>query len=142
MINSLVVLGLAMSVLLVHEQAQKPPKPDVAQMTLKGCLRSAPADPTNTEDKRVIYTLEVAEPSAGAAGTAGRTEGEQTKKIQLSSADARSLAKLVGYEVQVNGELLQPPGLAPGAAQKMPLPSDSEGTFRVSSVKDLRTKCR
>lgn len=142
MIQSLVVLGLAMSIVLVQEHAQKPAKPDVAQMTLKGCLRSAPADPTNVDDKRIVYTLEVAEPGAGVAGTTGRTDEEQKKKIQLSSADAKMLAKLVGHEIQVSGELLQPPGLAPGAAQKMPLPGDAEGTFRVSSVKQLAAKCR
>lgn len=140
MISSLVVLVL--SILIVQEQAQKPGSHDVAQMTLKGCLRSAPADVTNPDDKRVIYTLEVAEPRAGVAGTTGRTETEKTKKIELSSADAKSLAKLVGREIQVSGELLQPPGLPPAAAQNMPLPGDAEGTFRVSSVKQLSAKCR
>lgn len=148
MINPFVLLGVAViPMLLVAEQTQKPRNPDVAPMTLKGCLRSEPADPNNLADKRVIYTLEVATPGAsgraGVAGTTGRTQSaEQPKKVQLSTTEAKALAKHVGQEIQVTGELLQPPGLAPGAAQATPLPGEAEGTFRVFSVKQIASKCR
>lgn len=140
MTNALVLLGFAASMLLTTDQTQKPGNPDVAQMTLTGCLRSSPADPNNAADTRVVYTLEVAD-AAAATGTGG-SPGREPKHVQLSPTDAKALAKLVGQEVQVRGELLQPPGLPPGAAGQTPLPRDSEGTFRVSSVKQIASKCR
>jgi hypothetical protein len=149
MINSLVLLAVAViPMLLLAEQTSKPTNPDVAPMTLTGCLRSDPADPNNAADKRVIYTLVVAKSVAsdrsGAAGTSGRAQApEGPQKVQLSTAEAKALAKHVGKEVQVTGELLQPPGLPPAAAAKAtPLPGDAEGTFRVSSVRPVASKCR
>ena len=148
--NPLVLVSLsamlAMPLLAQTRQPETAQEPRSSDMTLKGCLRSEPANPNNPDDKRVIYTLEVNQGApvdrSPATGTSGRAQADPKKKVQLSADEAKNLSKHVGQEIQVTGELLQPPGTRPGAAeQAMPLPGAAEGTFRVSAVKTISSKC-
>jgi hypothetical protein len=131
--------------------AQQPPKPDPAhqpERTLQGCVRAERADSKNPDDTRIIYRLEVVEAPAAAARDTKPGE-RKTVSYELSAAEAMAVSKHVGHEVQVTGELLLPPGLAPGAGgqppaerKSLPLPGEAKGTFKVTSLKMLAAKCR
>jgi hypothetical protein len=115
-------------------------------MSYTGCLRATRAAPENPDDRRVVYTLEILPPAPaqGTTATSGSsgTKSEKPEAIQLSADPAKNLSRHVGKKIQVTGELLQPPGLPPGAADPdRPLPRNSEATFRVASVNLLGEKC-
>lgn len=133
MSNCMVCSVTAMLLLAFGFQGQQPspePKPQTKQ-ALTGCLRATKTDTGKPDEKRVIYTLEVAE----------RDAGDRVKTTyKLSSTESVSLAKHVGQRVEIEGDLLQPPGLPP-ATQPKPLPADAESTFRVSRVKMIAAKC-
>ena len=114
-------------------QGQRPSSESTAQtkQTVTGCLRATKVETGKPDEKRVVYTLEVAERDA---------KDRAKATYQLSTTESVSLAKHVGQRVELQGDLLQPPGLPP-AAQTTPLPADSEGTFRVTRVKMISAKC-
>jgi len=148
MTNLIISVVLAMTFGLAQAaQTQKPREPDVAAMTLKGCLHAQAADPNDSGDKRMIYTLEISDDAKdrAAAGTSGRSQAppEPARKMELSTTTTHPvpLSKHVGQRVEVTGELLQPPGLPPAAAKTTPLPGNRVETFRVSTVKMLAPKC-
>jgi len=140
--NVLILLSSALLAMLPPaEQAKPAASAQIAEMTLKGCLTSHRANPDDPNDKRIIYTLEIEEPAAQPPGAEPAKPGKTLKrKVQLSPAPTVNLEKYVGKMIQVTGELLQPPGLAPGAEKARPLPGQAEGTFRVTSVKVVEGK--
>jgi hypothetical protein len=136
--NVLIFLSAALMAVVPPVEQAKPAAatPQVAEMTMKGRLTSQRANPNDPADKRTIYTLEVDEPAPLPPGADPSTPRKtQKRKVQLSPGPSVSLEKYVGKVIQVTGELLQPPGLAPGAEKAPPLPGQAEGTFRVTSVK-------
>jgi len=148
--NVLVATGL--TVLLASSLLATQQKPQVGSdaapqgLSYTGCLRATRAAPENPDDKRVVYTLDILPPASaqGTTATSGSSgsKPEKPEAIQLSGDAAKNLSRHVGKKIQVTGELLQPPGLPPGAADpERPLPRNSEGTFRVASVKLLGEKC-
>lgn len=150
MSNVLVATGLAVllaSPLIAAQQKPLAGSDAGAQpQWYTGCLRARRAAPENPRDKRVVYSLDIL-PSASATGTtatsgSSTTRSEKPETLELSADAAKNLSQHVGKKIQVTGELLQPPGLPPGAADPdRPLPRNSEGTFRVASVKLLEEKC-
>ena len=133
MTNCMVCSAAAMLLLAFTVQGQKPSPESSAQtqQTVTGCLRATKIQTGKPDEKRVVYTLEVAE----------RDAPDRAKTTyQLSASESVSLSKHVGQRVELQGDLLQPPGLPP-AAQPTPLPADSEGTFRVTRVKMISAKC-
>ena len=133
MTNCMVCSAAAMLLLAFSVQGQKPSTESSAQtkQTVTGCLRATKIETGKPDEKRVVYTLEVAE----------RDAPDRAKTTyQLSATESVALSKHVGQRVELQGDLLQPPGLPP-AAQTTPLPADSEGTFRVARVKMISAKC-
>ena len=133
MTNCMVCSAAAMLLVGFAVQGQQPSSESTAQtkQTVTGCLRATKIETGKPDEKRVVYTLQVAERDA---------KDRAKTTYQLSSTESVSLAKHVGQRVELQGDLLQPPGLPP-AAQPTPLPADSEGTFRVTRVKMISAKC-
>lgn len=133
MSNCMVCSAAAMLLVAFGVQGQQPARESQPEtkMTLTGCLRETKSASAQRDDKRIVYTLEVAERDA---------KDRSKTTYQLSSTESVSLAKHVGHRVEIEGELLQPPGLPP-AAQPKPLPGDAQGTFRVSRLKMISAKC-
>ena len=143
MSSFLVLLSATLMAVVPPVEQTKPAAahPQIAEMTMKGRLTAQRANPNDPADKRMTYTLEVDEPVPLPPGADPSTPRKtQKRKVQLSPGPSISLEKYVGKMIQVTGELLQPPGLAPGAEKAPPLPGQAEGTFRVTSVKVVDKK--
>jgi hypothetical protein len=116
--------------------------PPQAEATITGCITAARAESAAPHTARTIYTLDTTPTTAAARSN---EKGQPAKSGYVLSGDQSTLSKHVGQKVQLTGELLMPPSAPIGAsdptARTKPLPGDAEGTFRVTSVKVLSSKC-
>lgn len=132
MLTYLISALIAGAMVVGRSQTPKPSAREGApDRTLKGCVRASEIDKGDPKRKYVVYSLEV--------------PGD--KEVYELSADPKlGLSKHVGHQVEITGELLQPPAMPPGARSGDPddrkhLPIDSQGTFRITRVKMISAKC-
>lgn len=123
------------------------PAPAASGPMATGCLRAVRTESVAPHPARTVYTLELAGDTSAQppAVATDKTQQKVKPRYVLSYDKSVALSKYVGQKVQLTGELLQPPSTPPGvtdpAPREKPLPGDAEGTFRVTAVKVLSSRC-